>query len=53
MKRCEIEISRPTKEQVRQWLQDAIKSNAVPSIDSTRSDLNWHSAEPIRKMVLS
>lgn len=44
---------RPTKEQVREWLYKAIDAENLPTPDDVRSDLNWTSAEPVRKAVLS
>jgi len=44
---------RPTKEQVRAWLQETLKSGVFPTPDSIRTDLNWHSTEPVRRMALS
>lgn len=45
--------SRPTKEQVRAWLQETLKNRVFPTPDSIRTDLNWTCAEPVRRMVLS
>ena len=43
----------PTKEEIRSWFHKVIYADNLPTPDEVRADLNWTSAEPVRKMVLS
>lgn len=47
-------IAQPSKEEVREWLQDRLSQHEAPqSPEVIKDQLHWHSAEAERKRALS